>query len=137
MPPDSTGAAGSGRPGRDVAGALRQVLPAGTVLTPGGDGYRDATSPDNTSFAQRPDAVVRPRSAGDVAAAVGAARDTGSRVMVQATVRAGREGRLALDAHADSTLTTGRPVAPSRPAMRCALAMPSPTLATTVRSMSW
>jgi NADPH:quinone reductase-like Zn-dependent oxidoreductase len=73
-------------PGRGgVIAALRQVLPAGAVLTPGSDGYQAATSPDNTSFPQAPDAVVRPRSGADVALAVQAARDAGAQVMVQAT----------------------------------------------------
>jgi FAD/FMN-containing dehydrogenase len=68
-----------------VASVLWQVLPADTVLTPGSDQYRTATSPDNTSYAQAPAAVVRPRSAEDVGQAVQAARDAGAQVMVQAT----------------------------------------------------
>ncbi|HWG13066.1 MAG TPA: FAD-binding protein, partial [Streptosporangiaceae bacterium] len=72
-------------PGLAVAGALRRTLPAGVVLTPGGDQYQSATSPDNTSYPQAPAAVVRPRSAEDVAQAVRAARDTDAQVMVQAT----------------------------------------------------
>jgi FAD/FMN-containing dehydrogenase len=68
-----------------VVAALRRVLPADVVFTPGSDQYQAATSPDNTSFAQAPAAVVRPRSGADVALAVQAARDSGCRVMVQAT----------------------------------------------------
>src|ERR1700760_992892 len=66
-------------------GALAAVLPAGVVLTPGSNGYDDATKPDNTSFEQAPAAVVRARSGTDVAAAVRAARSGGGQVMVQAT----------------------------------------------------
>ncbi len=73
-------------PGRGaVVAALRRVLPADVVLTAGSDEYRAATSPDNSSFRQTPDAVVRPRSAADVGLAVQAARDAGAQVMVQAT----------------------------------------------------
>ncbi|HEY2281493.1 MAG TPA: FAD-binding protein [Streptosporangiaceae bacterium] len=73
-------------PGRGaIIEALRRALPAGAVLTPGSDAYRDATSPDNSSFPQAPDAVVRPRSGADVALAVQAARTGGGQVMVQAT----------------------------------------------------
>ncbi len=73
-------------PGRGaIIEALQRVLPAEAVLTPGTDAYRDATSPDNSSFPQAPDAVVRPRSGADVALAVQAARTGGGQVMVQAT----------------------------------------------------
>jgi NADPH:quinone reductase-like Zn-dependent oxidoreductase/FAD/FMN-containing dehydrogenase len=65
--------------------ALAAALPAEVVLTPGRAGYRDATKPDNTSFEQTPAAVVRARSAAEVAVAVRAARDAGGQVMVQAT----------------------------------------------------
>jgi NADPH:quinone reductase-like Zn-dependent oxidoreductase/FAD/FMN-containing dehydrogenase len=70
--------------------ALAAALPAEVVLTPDSAshrdaGYRDATKPDNTSFEQTPAAVVRARSAAEVAVAVRAARDAGGQVMVQAT----------------------------------------------------
>lgn len=64
---------------------LARSLPAGTVYRPGTEQYAAATSPDNSSFAQHPDAVVRPLSADDVAAAVTTARALGLRVGVQAT----------------------------------------------------
>jgi NADPH:quinone reductase-like Zn-dependent oxidoreductase len=73
-------------PGRGgVTAALRRVLPAEVVLTPGTEAYQAATKPDNSSFPQTPDAVVRPRSGADVAVAVQAAREAGAQVMVQAT----------------------------------------------------
>jgi NADPH:quinone reductase-like Zn-dependent oxidoreductase/FAD/FMN-containing dehydrogenase len=65
--------------------ALAAALPAEVVLTPGAPGYQDATSPDNSSFEQTPAAVVRARSAAEVAQAIQAVRDVGGQVMVQAT----------------------------------------------------
>jgi FAD/FMN-containing dehydrogenase len=64
---------------------LARSLPAGTVYRPGTDEYARSTSPDNSSFAQHPDAVVRPGTADDVAATVTLARALGLRVAVQAT----------------------------------------------------
>src|SRR6202046_3986099 len=64
---------------------IARSLPAGTVYRPGRDQYAPSTSPDNSSFPQRPDAVVRPRTADDVAAAVTLARALGLRVGVQRT----------------------------------------------------
>ena len=64
---------------------IARSLPAGTVYRPGTDQYATSTSPDNSSFPQRPDAVVRPRTADDVAAVVTLARALGLRVGVQAT----------------------------------------------------
>src|ERR1700722_3331493 len=64
---------------------LARSLPAGTVYRPGTDEYARSTSPDNSSFAQHPDAVVRPRTAEDAAATVTLARALGLRVAVQAT----------------------------------------------------
>jgi FAD/FMN-containing dehydrogenase len=64
---------------------LARSLPAGTVFWPGAEQYAQATSPDNSSFRQRPDAVVRPRVTDDVAAVVTLARALGLRVAVQAT----------------------------------------------------
>lgn len=64
---------------------LDSSFPADTVFRPGTDGYSAATRPKNTSFVQRPDAVVRPRSADQVAATIRAARKTGLRVAVQST----------------------------------------------------
>ncbi len=57
---------------------IARSLPAGTVYRPGTDQYAASTSPDNSSFPQRPDAVVRPRATDDVAAAVTLARALGS-----------------------------------------------------------
>ena len=67
------------------ADELSSSLPAGTVYPPGTDQYATSTSPDNTSFAQHPDAVVCPRTTEDVAATVALARNLGLRVGVQAT----------------------------------------------------
>ena len=64
---------------------IARSLPAGTVYRPGTEQYATSTSPDNSSFPQRPDAVVRPRTADDVAATVTLARALGLRVGVQAT----------------------------------------------------
>jgi FAD/FMN-containing dehydrogenase len=64
---------------------LTRSLPAGTVHRPGTEQYATATSPDNSSFGQHPDAVVRPRTAEDAAATVTLARALGLRVAVQAT----------------------------------------------------
>lgn len=60
-------------------------LPEDVVLRPGTTGYDEATSPDNSSFPQQPDLVVRPRTGPEVAAAVAAAVADGLRVVVQAT----------------------------------------------------
>jgi FAD/FMN-containing dehydrogenase len=57
------------------ADELSSSLPAGTVYPPGTDQYATSTSPDNTSFAQHPDAVVCPRTTEDVAATVALARN--------------------------------------------------------------
>ncbi|HEY2523283.1 MAG TPA: FAD-binding protein, partial [Streptosporangiaceae bacterium] len=65
--------------------ALAAALPASVVLTPGSDGYEDATSPDNVSYDQTPAAVVRATSAAEVAQAIQAAGEAGGQVMVQAT----------------------------------------------------
>src|SRR5580692_9659340 len=67
------------------ADQLADSLPAGTVFRPGTEPYATSTSPNNSSFRQRPDAVVRPRTTDDVAAAVTIARALGLRVAVQAT----------------------------------------------------
>ena len=56
-----------------------------SVYELGDDGYAEATSPDNSSYPQHPCAVVRPRSAQQVAAVVQAASRGGVAVMVQAT----------------------------------------------------
>src|SRR6201994_240968 len=65
--------------------ALAAALPAEVVLTPGSQGYQDATSPDNSSCEQTPAAVVRARSGAEVAQAIQAVRAVGGQVMVQAT----------------------------------------------------
>ncbi len=64
---------------------LERALGPSVVFTPGSDEYTSATKPRNSSFAQRPAAVVRPRSAEDVAEAVSAARGLGLAIVVQAT----------------------------------------------------
>ncbi|MGZ8177563.1 FAD-binding oxidoreductase [Williamsia sp. SKLECPSW1] len=51
----------------------------------GTDAYAAATAPDNSSFPQRPAAVVRAGSADDVARAITVASTAGNRVAVQAT----------------------------------------------------
>ncbi len=68
----------------DVVGALRAEL-NGVVHAPGDDQYADATSPRNSSYPQRPCAVVRPYSAEQVAEAVKVAWRVGATVVVQAT----------------------------------------------------
>jgi FAD/FMN-containing dehydrogenase len=67
------------------ADRLAEALPDGTVLLPDTPGYGEATSPDNSSFPQRPDVVVRPRTGAEVAATVALAAEAGARVAVQAT----------------------------------------------------
>ena len=52
---------------------------------PGDDEYARATSPDNSSYAQQPAAVVRPASAEQVAQVVKIAWQFGAQVVVQAT----------------------------------------------------
>lgn len=64
---------------------LERALGSAVVFAPGSGEYAAATRPANSSFVQQPAAVVRPRSAEDVARAVGAARDLGLAVVVQAT----------------------------------------------------
>ena len=56
---------------------LERALDPTGVFAAGSDEYRAATTPRNSSFAQQPAAVIRPRSADDVAKAVGTARDLG------------------------------------------------------------
>ncbi len=67
-----------------VLDALLAELPDAT-FAPGGDEYSSATAPDNSSFAQSPSAVLRPRSADEVARAVAVVARQGGRVGVQAT----------------------------------------------------
>jgi FAD/FMN-containing dehydrogenase len=64
---------------------LERALGPAVVFGPGSDEYAAATRPGNASFAQHPAAVLRPRSAQDVAEAVGAAPDFGLAIIVQAT----------------------------------------------------
>jgi FAD/FMN-containing dehydrogenase len=68
-----------------LASRITSSLPAGTAYQPGTAPYAASTTPDNSSFGQHPVAVVRPRTAADVAAAVALARELGLRVVVQAT----------------------------------------------------
>ncbi|MFG1929132.1 FAD-binding oxidoreductase [Mycobacterium sp. NPDC048908] len=67
-----------------VLSALEALLP-GLVLTPGRDGYAEATSPQNASFPQTPGAVVWARTAGDVSLAVQVAAQYGHPVLVHAS----------------------------------------------------
>jgi FAD/FMN-containing dehydrogenase len=69
----------------DLVTALRRAVGPDAVLAPGDDGYAEATRPDNSSFPQRPGAVVRVRRPDDLAALVVVARQAGRRVVVQAT----------------------------------------------------
>lgn len=78
---------------------LENSLAPSSVFRPGTPEYDDATSPDNSSFPQQPDCVVRPQSALDVATTVAMAREAGLRVAVQATGHGAGEpmgGRLVL-----------------------------------------
>ncbi|WP_165691509.1 FAD-binding oxidoreductase [Mycobacterium numidiamassiliense] len=68
----------------DVVAGLRAELSA-VVHEPGDDEYARATSPDNSSYPQRPCAVVRPASAEQVAHVVQIAWQCGAPVVVQAT----------------------------------------------------
>ncbi|MGZ6641535.1 MAG: FAD-binding oxidoreductase [Solirubrobacteraceae bacterium] len=69
--------------GLDVV-ALRERI-AGDVVVPGDGGWDAARAAWNLAVDQRPAAVVLPESAGDVVAAVEAARDGGLRVAAQGT----------------------------------------------------
>jgi FAD/FMN-containing dehydrogenase len=92
----------------DALRALRAEL-AEIVFGPGDDEYAAATSPDNSSFSQRPFAVVRPRSAEQVAQTVQGASRLGVSVVVQATGhgtgRQVRDGQLLLDTSALTGVT--------------------------------
>ncbi len=68
----------------DVVAVLRAEL-TDAVHEAGDDEYARATSPDNSSYPQRPCAVVRPASAEQVAQVVKIARQFGAPVVVQAT----------------------------------------------------
>jgi FAD binding domain len=68
----------------DVLSALRAELDD-VVYGPGDDEYADATSPDNSSYPQRPFGVVRPHSAEQAAQTVKCAWRFGFTVAVQAT----------------------------------------------------
>lgn len=67
-----------------VIKTLRSALGRG-VFEPGADGYAAATSPHNSSFPQRPCAVVRAGTAEQIARTVAVAAEAGLRVAVQAT----------------------------------------------------
>lgn len=69
----------------EVVRMMRVALQGDSVLEPGDPGYPAVTTPHNSSFIQRPAAVVRPRTPQGVAAAVAVARQAGRRVVVQAT----------------------------------------------------
>jgi len=95
----------------DAVGSLRAELPD-AVHEPGDEEYANATSPDNSSYPQRPFAVVRPHSAEQVAQTVKCAWQLGITVVVQATGHgAGRaiaEDELLLDTSALTGVTIGR-----------------------------
>jgi FAD binding domain len=92
----------------DAVGSLRAELPD-VVHEPGDEEYTNAASPDNSSYAQRPLAVVRPRSAEEVAQAVKSAWRLGITVTVQATghgaARAIGDDELLLDTSALTGVT--------------------------------
>jgi FAD/FMN-containing dehydrogenase len=69
---------------KNTAGTLRAEL-GDVVHVPGDDEYAAATEPDNSSFPQRPCAVVRPQSAEQVSQTVKSASRLGVTVIVQAT----------------------------------------------------
>lgn len=95
----------------NAVGSLRAELPD-IVHEPGDVDYANATSPHNSSYAQRPFAVVRPRSAEQVAQTVKYASRHGITVAVQATGHgAGREiggDELLLDTSALTGVTVDR-----------------------------
>ena len=95
----------------DVVGSLRAELPD-VVHEPGDEEYANATSPNNSSYPQRPFAVVRPHSAEQVAQTVKYALRLGITVVVQATGHgAGRQigdDQLLLDTSALTGVTIGR-----------------------------
>jgi FAD/FMN-containing dehydrogenase len=71
--------------GARFADRLENAFAPDRVFRPGTSEYDEATSPDNNSFPQHPDVVVRPQSAADVATVVTMARADGLRVGVQST----------------------------------------------------
>jgi hypothetical protein len=95
----------------DVVGNLRAELPD-VVHEPGDEEYANATRPDNSSYPQRPFAVVRPHSAEQVAQSVECASRLGITVVVQATGHgAGRQigdDQLLLDTSALTGITVDR-----------------------------
>jgi hypothetical protein len=95
----------------DAVAGLRAALP-GVVHEPGDEEYAIATSPDNSSYPQRPFAIVRPHSADEVASTVKCAWQLGITVVVQATGHgAGREigdDQLLLDTSALTGVTVDR-----------------------------
>ncbi|MGA9675124.1 MAG: FAD-binding oxidoreductase [Mycobacterium sp.] len=95
----------------DAVGSLRAELPD-AVHEPGDEEYANATSPDNSSYPQRPFAVVRPHSAEQVAQTVKCAWQLGITAVVQATGHgAGRaiaDDELLLDTSALTGVTIGR-----------------------------
>jgi hypothetical protein len=92
----------------DTLAALRAEL-TDIVYGPGDHEYACATSPDNSSYPQRPIAVVRPHSAEHIAQTVRYASRSGVAVVVQATGHgAGREvdsDQLLLDTSALTDVT--------------------------------
>jgi hypothetical protein len=95
----------------DFVGSLRAELPD-VVHEPGDAEYANATSPANSSYPQRPFAVVRPHSAEQVAQTVKCASRLGITVVVQATGHgAGRQigdDQLLLDTSALTGVTVDR-----------------------------
>ena len=95
----------------DAVARLRAELPD-VVHEPGDEEYANATTPDNSSYPQRPFAVVRPHSAAQVAQTVKSAWQQGITVVVQATGHgAGREigdDELLLDTSALTGVTVDR-----------------------------
>ncbi len=95
----------------DAVGSLRAELPD-AVHEPGDEEYAIATSPDNSSYPQRPFAVVRPHSAEQVAQTVKCAWRLGVTVVVQATGHgcgtSDRRRQLLLDTSALTGITVDR-----------------------------
>ena len=83
------------------------------VYRPGSDRYRRATSPDNSSGAQNPAAVVAPASGAQVAAAVRLAAERGWLIAPQATGH-GAAGDIGPDTLlADTSALTGITIDPA------------------------
>lgn len=101
----------------NLAGALRAEL-GDIVHVPGDDEYTTATTPDNSSFPQRPCAVILPRSAEQVAQAVRSAARREVTVVVQATGHGAgdpiKDDQVLLDTSALDSVTVDASVGTAR-----------------------